>query len=180
INIPAGEFTEGYGISKYPVTNAQYGIFCSMTGHNLPGHWDSPKFGKSRPNNPVVGVSWHDANSFVKWLGMRLPTEAEWEHAASGPMNLTYPWGNEWDALRVNFNTGGTSPVNAHPEGVSGYGVEDMSGNVWEWVNGEEKNLCGGAWYGKDQTRLQAGYRYYDVPGMQGNSIGFRPAADAL
>jgi sulfatase modifying factor 1 len=101
-----------------------------------------------RPNHPVVHVSWHDAAAFCRWSATRLPTEAEWEYAARGGLKLhTYPWGDElepdgehrmnvWQGRFPSLNTCadgyyGTASVDAYPP--NGYGLHNMTGNVWEW-----------------------------------------------
>jgi len=89
--IPRGEFTMGsrehadeaahqvvldpYYIDKYEVSNARYKEFMKATGHPAPAYWDDPRL--SKPNQPVVGVSWNDATAFCKWESKRLPTEAD-------------------------------------------------------------------------------------------------------
>ncbi len=123
-----------YFIDKYEVSNKHFDKFLRATGHPAPAYWDDPRLNK--PNQPVVGVNWHDAKAFCEWKGKRLPTEAEWEKAARGPSGSLYPWGNELDPKKANYakREQATAPVDSYPEGVSGYGVHHMAGNVFEWV----------------------------------------------
>lgn len=148
-------YLDAYYISKYEVTNAEYYEFWKhqletaspgqtprYTPENfshLPQIGDWPARAEQFPNHPVVGVSWQDANAYAVWKGMRLPTEAEWEKAARGYTNRTWPWGN---ALEPYANTAANddgyenrlAPVGSFPKGKSYYGVMDMAGNVWEWT----------------------------------------------
>ncbi len=153
--IPAGPFYEGptpeagagaepmvtvlpaFYIDRFEVTNRQFAEFVKQTGYKAEGNWQ--KYATpDRMNHPVVCVSWHDAQAYAKWAGKRLPTDEEWEKAARGGDARRFPWGNKWDSRRLNCfdsNRGNTAPVGSYPNGASPYGVEDMAGNVWEWVD---------------------------------------------
>ena len=119
------------------VTNAQYRVFMQQTGHRQPSHWTSSTY--NQPDQPVVGVYWHDAMVYATWAGKRLPTEAEWEYAARGGLvGKRYPWGDEITHDDANYlGIGGKDKwSNAAPVGsfeANGYGLYDMAGNVWEW-----------------------------------------------
>ena len=156
----------------------------------------------------MVGVSWTDASAFCQWDGKRLPTEAEWERAAKGPQGENhYPWGHTLDPKKANYgqNVGRTTPVDSYPEGVSGFGVYNMAGNVFEWVEdwydlkyykespalnprGAEKGynfanqgpvrvLRGGSWLAPE-TSLHTSHRFWNQPenNSYGVGLGFRCA----
>jgi formylglycine-generating enzyme required for sulfatase activity len=101
-------YLDGYYIDKYEVTNAQYMEFVKATGHRVPYHWttNGNKIPEGRENHPVVHVSWEDAKTYCDWCFKRLPTEAEWEKAASWDMKngkqREYPWGDKYDPELAN------------------------------------------------------------------------------
>ncbi len=125
---------DAYYIDQFEVTNAQYAEFMNATGHPAPRMWGQPQFDK--PNLPVVGITWFDAQAYSKWAKKRLPTEAEWEKAARGTDGRIFPWGNDSDTEKANveMSIGRLTDVGSYPAGVSPYGVHDMAGNVFEWV----------------------------------------------
>jgi len=126
-----------FGISRSPVTNAQYREAVEAQICEAPRdseYYEDPDYA----DHPVVGVNWYQAMALARWVGGRLPTEAEWEKAARGTGGGKYPWGNEWDESKCNSVGSGTlttSRVGQYsPRGDSPYGCADMAGNVWEWT----------------------------------------------
>lgn len=131
-------YLSSYYIDKFEISNAEYTEFIKATDHPAPAYWDHHQL--NQPSQPVTGVNWYDANTYCHWANKRLPSEAEWEKAARGPAGLVYPWGNNLDYSKANFSKGKTGQnnitvsVDSHPEGKSYYGVYNMAGNVFEWV----------------------------------------------
>jgi serine/threonine-protein kinase len=153
--IPRGKFMFGDGkkkielkefyIDKYEVTNSQYKKF--RPEHTFPAE---------KADFPVVEITYFDAEEYCKWAGKRLPTAEEWEKAARGEDGRIFPWGNKFDSKNANTSEAGTGgPVNvgSFKSGKSPYGVYDMSGNVWEWVD---------AWNPKKQYRFVRGGSYFE------------------
>jgi len=153
--VPAGEFTMGSGLPDAPqktvylgdywiykteVTNSMY-AFCVSIGACAPPAqelgtplYDNPIYA----NYPVVGVSWDMAANYCSWIGGGLPTEAQWEKAARGTTGAQYPWGGVEPSCNTgNFAgcVGALTDVTKYVEGASPFGVLDMAGNVFEWVN---------------------------------------------
>ncbi len=143
---------EDFHIDKYLVTNRQFQLFTDVESQwrrgNVPAGLDNgnylrqfsdPDTFKLRPNDPVVNVNWYSAVAYCKWVGKRLPTEAEWEYAARGGLGGPYPWGQSpADKTRANFSGAGlghTSPVGTYP--ANAYGLFDMAGNVWQYLADE-------------------------------------------
>ncbi len=136
-------FLDAYFIDKHEVSNADYTQFVEATGHRNSIFWDNPKF--NHPDQPVVGVTWGDVSAYAAWIGKRLPTEAEWEKAARGTDGRIWPWGNEFDPTKCNFDDerkfdghldgfAMAAPVKSFEQGASPYGALNMVGNAAEWV----------------------------------------------
>ena len=223
--IPAGPFIRGtddrlpdegpqhtmelpdYYIDIYEVTNLQYKRFIDETGRRSPSHFRNRTFPPGKADHPVTFVSWKDANDYCAWAGKRLPTDMEWEKAGRGPDGNIFPWGNEFDVNKANTpvrwqaigRDGDTTPVGAFAEGVSPYGVYDMTGNVWEWTAswykaypgnttesenyGERyKTLKGGSWF--DCSFYKCGLsaplynRAFFSKRTKNDTFGFRCAKD--
>jgi formylglycine-generating enzyme required for sulfatase activity len=140
-------YVDTFFMDKYEVSVGEYAKFLEATSLEAPHDWtimNQPQHEK----RPVVNIDWADAATYCKWVGKRLPTEAEWEKAARGTDGRIYPWGNEPPTrLRASFvkekwnEYAAFAPVGTLEDGKSPYGIYDMAGNVWEWVSD---------WYGRD------------------------------
>ena len=126
-----------FSIDRVEVSNERYEA-CVAERACAPATRYSNRPTLTRPNRPVVGVSWIDARRYCRWVGMRLPTEAEWELAAGGTDSRKYPWGDEAPscerAVYAHCPPRSSVPVDSYPEGASPYGALHMAGNAWEWV----------------------------------------------
>ncbi|MBW8036228.1 MAG: SUMF1/EgtB/PvdO family nonheme iron enzyme [Planctomycetes bacterium] len=186
-------------IDEIPVTNRQFAAFLTDSHYvtyllsNL-----SPRgaqvyemiieFGETKPDHPVVNVSWFDAITYATWCGKRLPNSLEWEKAARGVDACMFPWGNEFDVTRCNCTESGfetTTPVRNYPNGRSPYGCYDMAGNVFEWVedwadsprfsslpNSEKVNRNGS--YNRPPDHMVCWYHESDPPELRMTDVGFR------
>ena len=119
--------------------------FVDPTGHPGPRHWRRGRYPRGDDRHPVVGVSWYEAAAYARWVGKRLPTDAEWVKAGSWPVATggdtllarRFPWGDAMDRRRANlWGSGPGRPVdvNEFAEGTSVGGIEQLIGNVWEWT----------------------------------------------
>jgi formylglycine-generating enzyme required for sulfatase activity len=136
-------YLDAYEIDKYEVTNVEYRACTAAGACPLPRRFDSNTreeyfYNSTYDLYPVLFVSWWDAQAYCSWVGKRLPTEAEWEKAARGPIDTRkWTWGEEpLDCQRANTNAcvRDTVRVGSYPTGASPYGLMDMAGNVFEWV----------------------------------------------
>jgi serine/threonine-protein kinase len=193
VRIEAGEFAyggrgemlylPGFSIDRFPVTNADF-------ERMIPGHRELRNPYSDQDDQPVVLVNWYEARLYCRWRGCRLPTEQEWEKAASWDAarkkTRVYPWGPKFDKSRCNTRESGldkTSPVGAYRDkgGASPYGCEDMHGNVWEWTEStwtepaHTRVVRGGSFVFIAQDAACA-YRDYYFPQVRVNFFGFRCA----
>jgi len=116
--------------------------FHDLTGAPAPRFWMNGRHNKRLANHPVVGVSWFEARAYAQWVGLRLPTETEWQMAASWHIRSSadvyrrFPWGDALDRDKCNLwlsGIGETAPVDAYPKGASPNNILQLVGNVWEW-----------------------------------------------
>ncbi|MCB0167264.1 MAG: SUMF1/EgtB/PvdO family nonheme iron enzyme, partial [Anaerolineae bacterium] len=124
---------EAFWLDQYETTNAQYAEFLADTGGTHPESWIGGNFPADQEDFPVTGVTWEEAAAYCTWAKKRLPTEAEWEVAARGSEGRLFPWGDNFRA--VELPRSGTYKVGGKPTNQSPFGVFDMAGNVWEWVD---------------------------------------------
>ena len=210
--IPGGEFRMGsddgdtfskpahtvtvkpFFIDLTEVTNEAYFEFVKATDHATPQTWSNGKPPVGQEKFPVTGVSWYDALEFAAWSGKRLPTEAEWEFAARGGDDRTYPWGDLWSGESANVLS--NDGIRAVGSGLtSPFGLYDMAGNVWEWTSSDAKSYAGGKqipwsrlrlkvirggnWLSDNRTASSTFRGFYGATGeKEYNSTGFRCVKD--
>lgn len=205
-----------FALDIHPVTNEQFGRFLeAMGGEKDAQNNDIIRLKESRikrtggrlsvesgySKHPVVGVSWYGAVAYAKWIGKRLPTEAEWEIAAKGGEEVSrYPTGPEIEKHQANFFSSDTTPVMSYPS--NRVGLYDMAGNVYEWcqdwygynyydlsaqepdqpqgpLQGVYRVLKGGCWKSLRED-LRCSHRHRNNPGCENRTYGFRCAADVV
>src|ERR1051325_1912917 len=153
-DVPATNiYLDAFYIDKYEVTNTDYAKFIAAKGGKTPWHWPHGNIPKGEEKYPVFNVNWFEANDYCRWVGKRLPTEAEWEKAARGGLEAQiYPWGDD-DIDTSEFRrlppassatksrkgppeaagTGKVEAVGSYP--ANAYGLYDIGGNVSEWLS---------------------------------------------
>lgn len=200
--------TTRYRIMVTPVTNQAYGRFLDATDHSAPNvdvvtwkgyglihpfhrtrrhAWKNGHIPKDREDHPVVLVSHRDAVAYATWLSTetgvtwRLPTEVEWEKAARGLEGRYFPWGDEFDAARLNSHDAGpfdTVPVKSYPQGKSPFGVYDMAGQVFEWTATPAAKgrftVKGGSWDDKGCGVCRSAARHSRPENLKHILVGFR------
>jgi len=147
-----------------------------------------------RGNHPINCVDWNQAKAYCEAQGQRLPTEEEWEYAATGGDGRTYPWGNAepkdqlcWNGEGNNLGQGNrqsTCAVGSYLKGNSPFGLADMSGNVWEWTSSayDSSNRVdrGGCWRSVYPSYVRSADRDWSSSTYQHGSFGFRCAGSPL
>ena len=156
---PRSVSVDAFVIDRTEVTRLAYQKFLKATGYRIPHvaeswadegwNWTAPDHDLEMPDHPVVLVNYYDAQAYCEWRSMRLPTEAEWQLAALGPLyeRRVYPWGSRYDDTALNHGRmqepnfddsdghARTAPVGSYPAGRSPYGLEDTFGNAWEFTS---------------------------------------------
>jgi formylglycine-generating enzyme required for sulfatase activity len=208
-------FIRGYWLDSTEVTSEMFSAFLNSRGNQTEGgvSWLNPAephvwvyeqdgFWHVWPGmekQPIVGVSWYGANAYCQWAGRQLPTEAQWEFAASGAVGLRFPWGDEeLDCDHSRYTGCGDSPVEVGSlsRGINSFGAYDLAGNVAEWVsdryasdyygqspqinptgpqNGYYRVVRGGSWK-SPYISLQTWHRDWAGADTRDSSIGFRCA----
>ncbi|HKH48815.1 MAG TPA: SUMF1/EgtB/PvdO family nonheme iron enzyme [Thermoanaerobaculia bacterium] len=222
ITVPGGSFWMGGGprenenprhrvrvrpfrLARTQVTREDYQRFLDATHHPAPPFWDEPAF--TDPRLPAVGPSWDDVQAFCAWLSerlrfaVRLPTEAEWEHAAKAGREVVWPWGDEPPESLPDYARRwrtGPEPVDAYPS-LHPWGFLGLGENVHEWCldwydahyyevspeedprgpgQGTRRASRGGSWR-HDVKASRCAARSAIAPGLRYSDYGFRLAADS-
>jgi formylglycine-generating enzyme required for sulfatase activity len=198
-----------FAIARTPVTNALYARFVAATNARPPILWRGQEPPEELREHPVVDISWEEARAYCAWLTLqlqvdsgaspsytyRLPTEAEWEHAARGNDGRRFPWGETWQPAWANTREtalGQTQAVGSYSAGASRYGCLDMAGTVWEWTSsldrlypydphdGREdpttpgRRILRGGCYANPHGYARCACRFRMPPSMHNEFLGFR------
>lgn len=195
------EWTAAYGIDRTEVTHEAYQS-CVSAGRCPPPRTSAEHPGLAGPRMPVTGLRWDEAQTYCRFVGGRLPTEAEWERAARGRRSHRFPWGRLYNSRVANHGRSPegqddedgfalAAPVGSFPEGASPYGLLDVAGNAWEWTASPPRPddvgpgadatvyrvVRGGSWMQPAET-LRVTHRIW-VPTVEHRSdLGFRCAYD--
>ena len=219
-------YVEPIYLDRYPVTNRQFATFVAQggyeqmslwephvwpgilqfvdrTGHPGPRYWEHGQPPPGKEEHPVIGVCWYEAAAYARWVGKRLPTDAEWVKAGcwpvgssgSAPVQRRYPWGDTMDRRRANVwgtCAQATCDVTELAEGASVGGIYHLIGNVWEWTSSEfgifdvrlgklemespMKSIRGGAFDSYFDNQAQCQFQSGDNPLSRKHNIGFRCA----
>jgi serine/threonine-protein kinase len=188
-------YLDEYWIKRTEVTNVEYARCVADGACSEPDNdrWNDGTYA----DRPVTNVSWYQANDYAKWVGGRLPTEAEWERACRGTDGRIYPWGNgapNSTLLNYDKNVGDVIAAGSYPDGASPVGALDMAGNIWEWTAdwydgdyyansprenpkgpnvGTSRVLRGGGYYSND-SGVRCAYRVRGNPNYRNGLRGFR------
>jgi formylglycine-generating enzyme required for sulfatase activity len=199
--IPAHPVTVApFYMDKYEVTNEQFQAFLQANpewgpdriprqyhnGEYLKG-WQGTAYSPGQARHPVVNVSWYAAIAYARWAGKRLPTEAEWEHAARGGLTgKQFPWGDEPpDPNLAKYGAAEGGPTAVGSYAPNGYGLYDMAGNVWEYcldewgpylVGPQFSPVGGGSLYEGDSFRAVTTRRVIRGGSWQGSAVNLRVA----
>lgn len=191
-----------FQIALEEVTNGEYKEFLGESGYapkdptDFLKHWEGGAIPPNLADHPVVYVNYFDALAYLEWAGLRLPSEAEWEKAATwdgeARRKRRFPWGDTYDPAMARVEAPSTSPVGAHPQGNSPEGVSDLYGNVWEWTSswflpypenmdenpeyGESLKVTRGASYHTREVTFTCTTRNPKPPNTRSPLIGFRAA----
>lgn len=168
-----GQFKMG----RTEVTVSMWREYCAATNQSMP---TNPEWGH-RNDFPIVDVSWNRCKEYADWAGLRLPTGAEWELAATGGDGRKYPWGDVWDPAKCINGVSNPREVGLLTAGNSPFACCDMAGNVWEWCANsydgrEEMEVRGGCWSDTNTQVFECSMNSGVLPDRGRSVIGFRLA----
>jgi formylglycine-generating enzyme required for sulfatase activity len=183
--------TKGFWLGQTEVTVGAYKRFAKATGRPMP-HAPDFNSGWATDGMPIVNVDWNDAHDYCTWVRARLPTEAEWEYAARGGSAVSRY--GPLDEIAWYQNNSGQRTHDVAQKRPNGFGLYDVLGNVWEWVNDwydknyyqhspsqdptgpasrQDRVLRGGSW-GVNPGNVRVSVRDWYYPGVRGSNDGFR------